>query len=277
MHKFWYHSPVRFYKNEEDLMDMQNPQNTSYFGGAKFYPLEVRAWHRFLLPIYDSEIEKEAYDLYLVNSTQRELISSSFYIKNGYLKNISFRSEQELEGRLEIVRKSDQSTLFYSNCIKFIDSTDYFGRKFIRVATRHSYSKNLFDFDDDENWFITNLPAYCLGMNNVDVDISNTRVGGHSTLRLRDTFIDETTTYQFEADGDSNVLDFVQVHSANDYFFIDGVQKICIEKLEKDEFSMYGTMTFANVKDHNGLNILFDEGRFFDFKYFDNTFDNTFE
>ena len=56
MHKFWYHSPLRFYKTKEDLSDMTNPQNCQFFGAKNPYPLEKGELHRFLIPNVDNEI-----------------------------------------------------------------------------------------------------------------------------------------------------------------------------------------------------------------------------
>ena len=96
-------------------------------------------------------------------------------------------------------------------------------------------------------------------MNSVEVDISNNRTAGNSTLRIKDSYTDEIVRYEFLADGDFNVLNFINAHSVNDYFFINGIQRTCIEKMEQDDFAMSGTMKFANIKDENGMNILLDE------------------
>lgn len=59
--------------------------------------------------------------------------------------------------------------------------------------------------------------------------------------------------------GDANVLNFIQFHSINDDFFIDGVKKTALEKIEKDDFSMSATLEFASVKNEDGLNIILHE------------------
>ena len=56
MHKFWYHSPLRFYKTKEELSDMTNPQNCQFFGAKNQYPLEKGELHRFLIPDVNNEI-----------------------------------------------------------------------------------------------------------------------------------------------------------------------------------------------------------------------------
>lgn len=258
MQSFWYHSPVRFYKRLADLEDMTNPQNACCFGGDKAYPLEVREWHRFLIPEYDNNVLTGEYALYVSDCGIRTEIEADLVVKNGRLKMVSFYSEKEISGRLEIVNKSKGIVEFYSNPIRFLDSTDYYGRKFVRIATKHSYNRNHFNFEDEEAWIITNLPAYSLGMSYIDADVSTTRVGGNSSLRIKDTHIDEIETYIFDTNGDPNILNFIQVHCVNDYFFIDGVQKVCVDKIDQDEFAMSGKMNFANVKDDNGLNVLFE-------------------
>lgn len=258
MQELWYHSPVRFYTNKEDHMDMTNPQNTSFFGGHRSYPLEVGEWHRFLIPMYYDALEEGVYDIYLINDTTRVKINSYIAIKDGSLKHISFKVDEELEGCLEIAG-SNGKTFFYSNCVRFVNSEDVYGRKFIKIATKHTYNKNSFDFEDEGAWFITTIPAYCLGISRVDAEISNNRVGGNSSLRVKDSYTDEVVKYEIDANGDPNILNFIQANISNDYFFIDGVQKTCLEKLERDDFSMLGTIEFANVKDDRGVNIPFED------------------
>lgn len=96
-------------------------------------------------------------------------------------------------------------------------------------------------------------------MTGVDVEVSNNRTGGNSSLRVKDSFSDDVTKYQFEGNGDANVLNFIQFHSINDDFFIDGVKKTSLEKIEKDDFSMLATLSFASVKYENGSNISLHE------------------
>lgn len=264
MHKFWYHSPVRFYKTIKELEDMTNSQNASWFGGRKEYPLEVRSWHRFLVPIYDNGIEGGEYALYVSNCYQKKEIDATFGVESGELKWVSFYADEEISGTLELINKDTGKTEFYSNPIKFLDSTDYYGRKYIRIATKHSYNRNHFDFEDEEAWFITNLPAYNIGHHYIEADISTARTGGNSSLRIKETHLDEVEIYHIETNGDPNILNFLQVHSTNEFFFIDGVQKVCVEKLDQDEYAMSGKVKFTNLKDENGLNILFDEKVFFE-------------
>ena len=126
------------------------------------------------------------------------------------------------------------------------------------IATKHTYNRNLFDFESPNNWMITSVPAYCLGMTDVDVEVNNSRTGGNSTLRTRETYIDELVSYQFIARGDANILNFLQVHVTNNQFFIDGTQRTCVDKIERDEFSISGKLKFTNIKDKNGLNIQLD-------------------
>ena len=76
---------------------------------------------------------------------------------------------------------------------------------------------------------------------------------------MKDSYIDEMVKYQFLTEGDFNALNFINAHAVNDYFFIDGTQRTCIEKMEQDDFAMSGIMKFANVKDENGINISLNE------------------
>lgn len=254
MQKFWYHSPVRFYKSLSDLEDMTNPQNTAYFGEKPAFPLEVNDVHRFLIPNYENEVPNDNYFIYCVNDTEEYKIQSVCEIVDGKLKYVTFGSDKNIKGRLEI-RNEAGNTIFYSNCVDFIDSTDSEGRKFIKIATKHLYNRNLFDYQSDNDWILTSIPAYCFGITDIDADITTSRTGGNSTLKIRETFLDEIVQYQVIAKGDANLLNFLQVHVTNNNFYIDETQRTCVEKIDRSEFSMNGTLKFTNVKDENGMNI----------------------
>ena len=254
MHKFWYHSPVRFYRTLSELQDAKNPQNTQYFGEKNPYPLELGDFHRYLIPNYQNTVTSSDLSIWVVNEKKELKILGVCNIEGGKLKYITFKSKISISGRLEI-RDSDNNTLFYSNCIQFLDSTDNEGRKFIRIATKHTYNRNLFDYSNPKSYILTSLPAYCLGINSVEADINNSRTGGISTLRTRETFLDEIVDYEFTASGDSNILNFIQVHATNNEFYIDETKRTSVEKLDRDEFSMFGKVKFTNVKDNLGFNI----------------------
>lgn len=253
MHNFWYHSPVRFYPSLEELADMTNPQNSQYFGEKSAYPLELNDFHRFIIPNFQNEVSSENLSIWCVNDVEEYRIVSVCEIFDGLLKYVTFKSRKSISGRLEI-RSDAGDPLFYSNCVNFIDSTDHAGRKFIRIATKHTYNRNLFDFQSPHNWIITSVPAYCLGMTDVEADISTSRIGNSGTLKIREASIDEIVQYEFVSKGDANLLNFLQVHVTNNQFFIDGTQRTCINKMDRDEFSMSGKLSFTNVKD-NGMNI----------------------
>ncbi|MBF1096668.1 MAG: hypothetical protein HXL37_00040 [Riemerella sp.] len=263
MQLFWYHSPVRFYKTLEELQDMTNPQNTQYFGERNPYPLEIGVKHRFVLPMYGNTLPIGDYKVFLVSGTNRTELESSVFEKEGYLKYVTFKADKPLTGRLEIVDIITGRTEYYSNCVWFLDSTDAQGRKFIRVATKHSYNRNLFEFDEEGAWIVTNLPAYCLGDIRVEAEISNNRIGGNSTLKVKDSYIDEVVSYEFISGGDGNILNFIQVHATNNQFFIDGTQRTALEKIDRADFAMSGKMSFTNVKDAGGLNVLLNEYEIF--------------
>ncbi len=263
MHKFWYHSPVRFFRTLAEHEDKTNPQNSQYFGSVgNPYPLEINQYHRFLIPNDNNTVPTP--DLELWVSGVR--IPAHFTIVGDKLHYVTFVSLQPVSGRFEI--KADNVTLFYSNCIKFMDSSDGNGRKYIRVATKHLYDRNLFLYKDRHYWTVTNLPAYSLGLFTAEVDVNNARIGGNSTLKVRETSIDESVTYEFQAEGDANVLAFIQVHSTNNEFYIDNTKRTSLAKLDPDEFAMNGRMKFTNVKDKNGYNIILDEDGVFDDVYF---------
>lgn len=233
---------------------MKNPQNSQYFGDFRPYPLELHEYHRFIIPNYQNSVTDNNLSIWVVNEKESFKILAVCKVGSGILKYVTFRSDREISGRLEI-RDSNNEPIFYSNCIQFLDSTDENGRKFIKVATKHTYNRNLFDFQGDHSWIVTNLPAYSLGLNSVEAEINNARTGGNSTLKTRETYIDELTEYEFIAGGDSNVLNFIQVHVTNDEFYIDETKRTSIDKIDRDEFSISGKIKLTNVKDKNGFNI----------------------
>lgn len=242
---------------------MTNPQNTQFFGTKDSYPLELGVFHRFLIPNYQNEVDTTDLELYLVNS-QANYIPCEFGFSDGKLFRLTFISNSQLNGQLQI-RKKTGETLFYSNCVKFIDSTDGEGRKFIRIATKHLYNKNLFAYGNSQyEWIVTNLPAYCLGQFSIETEVSNIRTGGNNNLTPKDTYIDEIVTYEFTGKGDANILGFVQVHISNNSFYIDGTKRTATDKVDADEFAMFGKMKFTNQKDKDGLNIILNEDEIFD-------------
>lgn len=237
---------------------MKNPQNAQYFGEHQPYPLELGDYHRYLIPNDQNNVENDLLSIYCVNENEAYFLSAVCKVVDGFLKYVTFKSTKAISGRLQI-RNNLGEILYYSNCVEFIDSTDQDGRKFIRIATKHTYNRNLFDFQGPYNWMITSLPAYCLGLNSVEADINNARTGGISTLKTRETYLDETTDYEFISRGDSNILNFIQVHVTNNQFFVDGTKRTSIEKIDRDEFSISGNVKFTNVKDKFGYNIFIDE------------------
>lgn len=415
MHKFWYHSPLRFYKTKEELSDMTNPQNCQFFGAKNPYPLEKGELHRFLIPKVDNEtigssnfagrnliinsINDDTIDLYGVTATRENVINNqlpskqyfkfanvvrtvgnyvfyiptnnnpdkfsqslvgkkiqiSFYIRsnnsqklvfekdiNQYFmidsdwKKVSFNivfnggnlhfflegssltsfdissvkiefgdvatdwqpsildevyvpnlklflvgdTEQEIQSLMTVIDgrlcavtfkcddfvqghfeiRNYSEPVFYSNCVKFIDSTDSEGRKFIRIATKHNYDKNLFPYSKSHNLYcVTNLPAYDLGRFTAEVDAKNNRVGNSASLISSESYTDEVVHYEFKAYGDANILSFIQVHAVNNEFYINGTQRTAIDKMEADEFAMIGKLKFTNVKNNLGLNKTINE------------------
>ncbi|MCZ2084797.1 MAG: hypothetical protein LC112_11045 [Flavobacteriales bacterium] len=241
---------------------MKNPQNAQYYGDHTPYPLELGDYHRYLIPNDQNAVENDLLSVYCVNESGSYILSAVCKVVDGFLKYVTFKSDKAISGRLQI-RNNVGDILYYSNCIEFIDSTDENGRKFIRIATKHTYNRNLFDFQGEYNWIITSLPAYCLGLNSVEAEINNARTGGISTLKTRETYIDEITDYEFVSRGDSNVLNFVQVHVTNNQFFVDGTKRTSIDKIDRDEFSISGKVKLTNVKDKLGYNIFIDETELF--------------
>lgn len=258
MQKFWYHSPVRFYKTQEELDDMTNPQNCQYFGSKNPYPLQKGVLHRFLIPNYNNEVTDDL-KMYIGNS----LISCEFGISDNKLVRVTFYSSSLNSGQL-FIKKNDGSVVFYGSCVEFLDSTDNQGRKFIRIATKHYYNRNLFVYGDNQfDWMVTNLPAYDLGQFTISSDYETERSGENNSLLINDSFIDEVVSYQFSGDGDSNIFSFIMAHILNTEFYIDNTKRTIKEQPEIDDFSMYGIMKFVNQKDSNGFNLFIDEDSIF--------------
>ena len=241
---------------------MTNPQNCQFFGAKNPYPLEKGQLHRFLIPNYNNEVITTNLKLFLVGDFEQE-IQSLMTVIDSKLCAVTFRCDDFIQGHFEI--RDDSDTLFYSNCVKFIDSTDSEGRKFIRIATKHNYDKNLFPYSKSSNLYcVTNLPAYDLGRFTTEIDAKNNRVGKSASLISSESYTDETVQYEFKAYGDANILSFIQVHAVNNEFYINGTQRTAIDKMEADEFAMIGKLKFTNVKDNLGLNKTINEDNIFD-------------
>lgn len=257
MQNFWYHSPVRFYSNADDLVDTTNPQNL--YNNFHPYPLELGVYHRYLLQNINNAVSDTNLKLILVSQFSEIEIPCLFKIADSKLQNVTFKHTSFASGYFEI-RNSINEVLFTSNCVKFIDSSDFYGRKFVRVITKHTYDRFLFNYDD---YMVTNLPAYNIGKFKIETDASNSRTGNNSSLRPKEAYHDEVTPYEFMANGDSNILGFLQTHVTNNEFYIDGTLRTSLNKLEADEFNAFGKIDFVNVKDSLGQNITIDENDVF--------------
>ncbi|MGH1520528.1 hypothetical protein [Chryseobacterium sp. JK1] len=260
MQKFWYHSPVRFYRTSEELEDMTNPQNTQFYGHKEPYPLQVKEYHRFLIPNYKNEVGSDL-KLFLIAEDETE-IHCQFGISEGKLFRLTFICFEEIQGHFEI-RNEIGDILYYSNCVKFTDSTDADGRQFIRVATKCAYNRNLFSYANNRHdWMITNLPAYCMGEFTIDEELTTAKSGNDSTI-IKDGWSEEVVSYRVLAEGDNNILSFIAVHTMNKDFYIDGTKRTRKEKLETTDHTSEIEVKFTNQKDENGLNILLDEKEIF--------------
>lgn len=262
MQRYWYHSPVRFYKTIEELEDMTNPQNTQYFGNVgNPYPLEINVHHRFLIPAFNNEINSENLELWLIGDTENQ-IPCEFGIADGKLWRVSFINFEPIQGSFEI--RDNGEPIYFSNCVKFLDSTDDDGRKFIRIATKHTYNRNLFRFfGDNHDWIITNLPAYCLGTFEIEEDVQSGKSGKQGSTTISGAWTEENVSYEILLNGDNNILSFITIHSTNNEFFIDGTKRTRKEKPELEEYSPKVKMKFSNQKDENGMNIILDESEVF--------------
>lgn len=212
-------------------------------------------------PAHEDENYPSNLKLFLVGDTEQE-IQSLMTVIDDKLCAVTFKCDDFIQGHFEIRNYSEP--IFYSNCVKFIDSTDSEGRKFIRIATKHNYDKNLFPYSKSPNLYcVTNLPAYDLGRFTAEVDAKNNRVGNSASLISSESYTDEVVQYEFKAYGDANILSFIQVHAVNNEFYINGTQRTAIDKMEADEFAMIGKLKFTNVKNNLGLNKTINEDDIF--------------
>lgn len=262
MQQFWYHSPVRFYRTMEELEDLTNPQNAQYYGHKNPYPLQFNMYHRFPIPNYNNEVPEQPLTLWLVGENET-LIPSVIKVVNGKLQAVTFICSEIIQGHLEIRTESGE-TIYYSNCIQFKDSTDFDGRQYIRIATRASYNKDLFTWqDENHDWLVTNLPAYNLGTFDVDEDVTTQRTGNKGGSMNLSAWLEERVSYRFEINGDNNILSFITVHSLNQDLYIEGTKRTRREKPEVGEYSSDLIMKFSNIKDEKGMNIIINEENIF--------------
>ncbi|SIS34315.1 hypothetical protein SAMN05421768_103698 [Chryseobacterium joostei] len=257
-HEFWYHSPVRFYRTMEELEDLSNPQNAQYYGHENPYPLQFNLYHRFPIPNYKNEVPNEPLVLWIIGD-EKKIVPSVTKVVNGKLQAITFICFEEIQGHFEL-RTESGVVLYYSNCIQFMDSTDFNGRQFIRIATRANFNKNLFIWEDEKHdWLVTNLPAYNLGTFEIDEDFSSQRTGDKGGSINTTAWLEERVSYNFYLHGDNNILSFITIHSLNKDLYIDGTRRTRREKPEVGEYSSEMVMKFSNQKDEKGLNITINE------------------
>lgn len=264
MQEFPYLSPVRFYPNEDYLSDMKNPENTVFWGKRAdihflhAYPLEIRMIHRFPVPMnWDDVSAVENLKLYLRSGSNDFQIYAVFSIFNNKISCISFKSFEEQCGQLIV--KDNGNDILISNEVKFIDSSDGLGRKYITLSSRHSYNINRFAFEDKSCWFHTSVPAYCLGQSSVELELEHNRIGGVSSKKIKEAYSDYATMYEIQADCDSNILNFIENTGRNNLFFIDGIQRTLNEKVERTEKNATGILKVVNVLDKDGNNVLLND------------------
>ncbi|RLJ33855.1 hypothetical protein CLU97_3344 [Chryseobacterium sp. 7] len=269
MQMFPYLSPVRFYPNESYLTDMNNPENTVFWGKRadihflNAYQLEINAIHRFPIPSnWGNAISTIGLKLYLRSGNNDYPLSAIFDLYNEKISCITFKCDEFLCGRLVI--KDTGNEILVSNEVKFVDSSDGLGRKYITLSSRHSYSINRFPFDDENCWFHTTIPAYCLGETSVELELEHNRIGGVSSKKVKESYSDFVTTYEIASDCDNNILNFIENAGRNNLFFIDGIQKSLSEKIERTDKNATGVLKVVNVLDNDGNNITLDSTNIFD-------------
>ena len=258
MSSFWYHSPIRFYRSLSELTDKRNPQNAQYFGAEYPYKLEIGVIQNILIPIdLDFTLPSELISnckLFISNGCDRLELKSRFVFNNNRLVSIAFISNDFFCGRLEI-EDSTGCIIYTSTLVEFMNSDDGDGRKYITIASKNYFNRNLYDYDNG-GYFILTIPMYGLGRNKVDAEVNNNRIGGSASLHIKDTYLDELETFEIDSHGDSNILNWLSVMATNHEFYIDNVEKTLVEKVDYGEESMYGSITVSTKKDKDGYNIV---------------------
>ena len=258
MSSFWYHSPIRFYRSLSELTDKRNPQNAQYFGAEYPYKLEIGVIQNILIPIdLDFTLPSEMITnckLFISNGCDRLELKSRFIFNNNRLVSVAFISSNIFCGRLEI-EDSTGCVIYTSTLVEFMDSDDGDGRKFITIASKNYFNRNLYDYENG-GYFVLTIPMYGLGRNKVDAEINNNRIGGNASLSLKDTYLDELETFEIDSHGDSNILNWLSVMATNHEFYINNIQKTLVEKVDYGEESMYGSITVSTKKDKDGYNII---------------------
>jgi len=258
MSSFWYHSPIRFYRSLSELTDKRNPQNAQYFGAEYPYKLEIGVIQNILIPIdLDFTLPSELISnckLFISNGCDRLELKSRFVFNNNRLVSVAFISNDFFCGRLEI-EDSTGCIIYTSTLVEFMNSDDGDGRKFITIASKNYFNRNLYDYENG-GYFILTIPMYGLGRNKVDAEVNNNRIGGSASLHLKDTYLDELETFEIDSHGDSNILNWLSVMATNHEFYIDNVEKTLVEKVDYGEESMYGSITVSTKKDKDGYNIV---------------------
>ena len=93
----------------------------------------------------------------------------------------------------------------------------------------------------------------------MDAEITNERIGGISTLQTSETYLDEVVNYQIAADGNGDIINFIQSSLTNTDFFLNGTKRTSTDKLDIDDNGIFAGLKLVNVKDENGFNISIDE------------------
>ena len=258
MSSFWYHSPIRFYRSLSELTDKRNPQNAQYFGAEYPYKLEIGVIQNILIPIdLDFTLPSEMITnckLFISNGCDRLELKSRFIFNNNRLVSVAFISSNIFCGRLEI-EDSTGCVIYTSTLVEFMDSDDGDGRKFITIASKNYFNRNLYDYENG-GYFVLTIPMYGLGRNKIDTEINNNRIGGNASLSLKDTYLDELETFEIDSHGDSNILNWLSVMATNHEFYINNIQKTLIEKVDYGEESIFGSITVSTKKDNYGYNII---------------------
>ena len=103
MQRFWYNSPVKFFRIESHFEDVLNPQNVQSFGEIKPYTLEKGVIHRFLIPEYNNETDFfDNFTLYVVSGFIKKEIICDVFIALDKIKYITFLCYESISGYLQL-------------------------------------------------------------------------------------------------------------------------------------------------------------------------------
>ena len=163
---------------------------------------------------------------------------------------------------------TEDLTYKYSECIKFVDDKDY-----LVLHTRNYFDKDGIKWSENSqyNWIRTTLPATDLGLTNVNPERELQYLSGKNTPIAVESRNDRTVNYEFLNNGNSRVLDSIEVLSGNikgsndqGGFFLNLIKLTPEGDMDRADDSMIGTMSYIKQRNDKGENIFVDDNLIFD-------------